>query len=123
MHIPTQFQEELRAGVPLAKTSAGGVIFEEVKDLQQKHDNEIEELKRELEEAKGSNNAELQTGLEEDLQKQIEALRRLGLDETKLQTLMFSPAGNASPTWLTNFRELLRSLFQPFQMCTKAESD
>ena len=48
--VKLKIQEELEAGRALGDTSAGAVILEEMKEAQRKHEEEMEDLRKEMEE-------------------------------------------------------------------------
>ncbi|THU97595.1 hypothetical protein K435DRAFT_610620, partial [Dendrothele bispora CBS 962.96] len=67
--VVLKIQEELSAGRSLGDTSAGAVVWEEMKEMQKKHEKQLEDLKNEMEEAKNMNDEELQAELTEERQK------------------------------------------------------
>ena len=71
--VTIMIQEELNAGRTLGDTSAGALIVEEMKELKKKHDREVEELKKELEDASMVNNEDLILELAEERRK-LEAM-------------------------------------------------
>lgn len=64
--ITTKIQLELKDGRPLASTSAGAVLTEELKVLADKHREEIESLKAEIGEALRERDENLKAELEEE---------------------------------------------------------
>jgi regulator of replication initiation timing len=64
--ITTKIQLELKDGRPLASTSAGAVLTEEMKALADKHQKEMESLKEEIGEALRERNDALKAELEEE---------------------------------------------------------
>jgi hypothetical protein len=64
--ITTKIQVELKDGRPLASTSAGAVLTEEMKALVDKHQKEMESLKEEIGEALRERNDALKAELEEE---------------------------------------------------------
>ena len=83
--VTLKIQTELSAGSTLGDTSAGAVIIEEMKELQKKHEKEMEELKKELEEAVNTNDEQLRAELAEERRKLEELMARAGQDRKILQ--------------------------------------
>ena len=98
--VTMMIQEELNAGRALGDTSAGALIVQEMKELKKKHDKEVEELKKELENASIANDEELRLELVEERRKLEEMMARAEEDRKTLkktrvprETLLKSNAG------------------------------
>ena len=83
--VTLKIQAELSAGSTLGDTSAGAVIIEEMKELQKKHEKEMDELKKELEEAVNTNDEQWKAELAEERRKLEELMARAGQDRKILQ--------------------------------------
>jgi hypothetical protein len=95
--VTLQIQEELSSGIPLGETSAGKVVVEEMKRLEQKHAKEMEDLKHEMEEAERDNDEALKLELSEEREKlekmrsrYEEDLKTLSLSQAKLSAALSS---------------------------------
>ncbi|KAK2466547.1 hypothetical protein APHAL10511_001409 [Amanita phalloides] len=85
--VTMKIQEELDAGMVLGDTSAGAVIVEEMKELQKKHAQEMEELTKELEEATNENDEDLRAELDAERKKLAEKIARVEEDRERLTTM------------------------------------
>jgi hypothetical protein len=83
--VMMKIQEELDEGRTLGDTSAGAMIIEEMKELKEKHDKEIEGLRKEMEEALRTNDEELRLELDEERQKLEEMMTRAEEDRKTLE--------------------------------------
>ena len=88
-----KIQGELSAGIPLGDTSAGAVILEEMKEFQRKHDEEMQDLLQEMQEATTANDEDLKAELAEERQKLQELMERAEQDQKRLTTLAYAPPG------------------------------
>ncbi|KAN0097942.1 hypothetical protein V8E55_002388, partial [Tylopilus felleus] len=64
--VTMQIQKELEAGMTLGNTSAGTVLTAEMQEMQKKHNKELVELKRDIEEAAKANDLALRAELAEE---------------------------------------------------------
>ncbi|KAG6370908.1 hypothetical protein JVT61DRAFT_10932 [Boletus reticuloceps] len=64
--VTMQIQRELEAGMTLGTTSAGTVLTAEMREMQKKHEKELADLKREMEEATKANDLALRAELAEE---------------------------------------------------------
>ena len=85
--VKLKIQEELDAGKVLADTSAGGVIMEEMKEVQQKHNQEMEDLKTEMEDAAMENNKDLEAELAEERRKLQEVMAQVEEDRQRMEIM------------------------------------
>ncbi|KAK2466555.1 hypothetical protein APHAL10511_001417 [Amanita phalloides] len=85
--VKVKIQEELNAGMALGDTSAGAVIVEDMKELQKKHEDEMEELKKEFEEAENENDEYLRVELDEERRKLEEKIAQVEEDRKRLATM------------------------------------
>ncbi|KAF8907866.1 hypothetical protein CPB84DRAFT_1959430 [Gymnopilus junonius] len=85
--VVTKLQEELAEGKALGDTSAGAVIVEEMKELQKKHRQDMEDLKKEIEQAARTGDEELKVELAEDRRRLEEVMMRVEEDRKALQAL------------------------------------
>ena len=83
--VTLMIQEELNAGRTLGDTSAGALIVEEIKELKKKHDKEVQELKKGLEDASMANDEELRLELAEERRKLEEMMARAEDDQKTLK--------------------------------------
>ena len=83
--VTMMIQEELNAGRTLGDTSAGALIVEEIKELKKKHDKEVQELKKGLEDASMVNDEELRLELAEERWKLEEMMMRADEDQKTLK--------------------------------------
>lgn len=88
-----KIQGELDAGIALGDTSAGAVIVEEMKELKRKHDEEMQDLLKELQEATMANDEDLRAEIAEERRKLEELMTRAEQDEKRLTTLAYAPQG------------------------------
>ncbi len=79
--------EELNAGKALGDTSAGAVIIEEMKELEQQYEKEMAELNREIEEATKTKDEQLRAEVAEERRKLEEEIARAKEDRKKLETI------------------------------------
>ncbi|KJA22638.1 hypothetical protein HYPSUDRAFT_54752 [Hypholoma sublateritium FD-334 SS-4] len=93
-----KIQGELDAGIPLGDTSAGAVIIEEMKELKKKHDEEMQDLLKELQDATMANDEDLRAELAEERQKLEESMARAEQDQQRLTTLAYAPQGLPTET-------------------------
>ena len=85
--IMMKIQEELNKGRTLGDTSAGAMIIGEMKELNEKHDKEVEELRKEMEEALMANDEELRLELDEDRRKLEGMMARAEEDRKTLEKM------------------------------------
>ena len=83
--VMIKIQEELNEGCTLGDTSAGAMIIEEMKELKEKHDKEVEGLRKEMEEALMANDEELRLELDEERRKLEEMMARAEEDRKTLE--------------------------------------
>ncbi|KAJ3508732.1 hypothetical protein NLJ89_g5593 [Agrocybe chaxingu] len=83
--VALKIQEELDAGRSLGETSAGAVIIEELQELQKKHEEEMESLRKEIEDAARANDEELRLELAEERRKLEETMARAVEDRKVLE--------------------------------------
>lgn len=79
-----KIQLELYAGSALGDTSAGAVIIEEMKALQRKHGEEMEDLMKEMQEAAMANDEDLRAELVKDRQRLEQLMSSAEEDKRKL---------------------------------------
>ena len=82
--VKLKIQEELDAGEVLANTSAGGVIMEELKEVQQKHNKEMEDLKKEIEDAAMENDEDLEAELAEEQRRLQKVMAQMEEDQKRM---------------------------------------
>jgi len=83
--VKMKIHEELNEGRTLGDTSAGAMIIEEMKELKEKHDKEVEGLKKEMEEAVIANDEDLRAELAEEHRKLEEMMARAEEDRKTLE--------------------------------------
>jgi len=83
--VTMKVQEELNTGRSMGDTSAGAVIVEEMEEMKKKHNKELEELKKELEDASKANDEELRTELSEERRKLEGMIARVEKDRKTLE--------------------------------------
>ncbi len=79
-----KIQLELYAGSALGDTSAGAVIIEEMKALQKKHEEDMEDLMKEMQEATIGNDEDLKAELAKDRQRLEQLMANAEEDKKKL---------------------------------------
>ena len=79
-----KIQLELYAGSALGDTSAGAVIIEEMKALQKKHEEDMEDLMKEMQEATIGNDEDLKAELVKDRQRLEQLMASAEEDKRKL---------------------------------------
>jgi hypothetical protein len=79
-----KIQKELKAGRSLGETSAGVVIIEEMAGMGKKHDETMDSLTKEMEEAKRENNEVLRAEIAEERRKLEEMKARAEEDKKRL---------------------------------------
>jgi len=94
--VKLKIQKELDAGKVLADTSAGGVIMEEMKEVQQKHNKEMEDLKKEMEDAAMENNEDLEAELAEERRKLQKAMAQVEEDRQRMGVVRIVPETQTS---------------------------
>jgi len=85
--VKLKIQDELDAGRVLADTSAGGVIMEEMKEVQQKHSKEMKDLKKEMEDAAMENNEDLEAELAEERRKLQKTIAQVEKDRHRMEMI------------------------------------
>lgn len=83
--VEMKIVEEMKAGKTLAETSAGNVLTEEMKKLQQRHEKEMKALKKEMEDAVAAKDEALKAELAEERRVLMEQMERQERDRAKLQ--------------------------------------
>lgn len=81
-----KIQKELNDGKALAETSAGAIIIEEMMEMKKKHDKEVENLRKEIEQAVRENHEELRAELVEE-ERKIEELKAREEEDIKRLTM------------------------------------
>jgi hypothetical protein len=86
-----QIQEELDAGRALGGTSASAAIIAEMKELQKRHEKEILDLEKEIEQATRDNDEELRDELAEE-RRQLEQIMARAEEDWKRLTITLQEA-------------------------------
>ena len=96
--VMMKIQEELNEGCTLADTSAGAMIIENMKELEEMHDKEMEVLRKEMEEALMVNDEELRLELDEERRKLEEMMARVEEDRKTLEKTRKARRTQLEPT-------------------------
>lgn len=83
--VEMKIVEEMKAGKTLAETSAGSVLTEEMKELQKRHEQDMRDLKKEMEEAAAAKDEALKAELAEERRLLEERMARQEADRARLQ--------------------------------------
>ena len=94
--VTLKIQTELNSGMALGDTSAGAVIIEEMKALQKKHEKDMEDLRKEMQEAEMDNDEDLRAELAKD-RKQLEQLMARQGENQKRLAIAYVPQAPPPP--------------------------
>lgn len=84
--VTLKIQTELNSGRALGDTSAGAVIIEEMKALRKKHEEEMEDLMKEMQEAAMDNDEDLRADLARNRQQLEQLMARAEENQRRLAT-------------------------------------
>jgi hypothetical protein len=74
--VNLQIQDELSSGTALRDTAAGQMVMENIREMLEKHQKELEDLREEMREAAEKNNQALMNEIEEERKTVEEAMRK-----------------------------------------------
>ncbi len=94
--ITLKIQTELNSGKALGDTSAGAIIIEEMKELQKKHEKDMEDLRKEMQEAEMDNDEDLRAELAKD-RKQLEQLMARQQENQRRLAIAYVPQALPPP--------------------------